>query len=131
MAPRTVPERTARAAIMASWLADRVMTDDDLADLVAQAAVADARKIMPAQHQPPRAQPPRTTAAAAPATPPPPAGPAPPPPPIQPPTARYRIRNRQADHPALVQPGRVPIGGAADTRQAGKNAARNGTPGRD
>jgi hypothetical protein len=49
---RVLPERKPREAIIARLLADGIMTEDDIAELVAQAAVDQARAIMRKQRQP-------------------------------------------------------------------------------
>ena len=89
---RVLPERKSRETIIASLMADGIMTEDDIAELVAQAAVDEARAIMRKQRQPTSATKPAKQST------PPPAPPAPltPPPPAPPPPAakdRYRIRN--------------------------------------
>jgi hypothetical protein len=60
MAKREVVQRKSREEIIASLLADGIMTEDDIADLAAQAAADEARAIMRKQHQLPARSKPRT-----------------------------------------------------------------------
>jgi hypothetical protein len=130
---RPLPQRKSREAIIASLLADGILTEHDIAELVAQAAVDEARAIMRKQRQPPstrkRAKPPPPPAA-------PPARPAPlaalpPAPPTPTAKERYRIRHWKGYNQALIQRGSLTIWLDQTTIQSWKNDTPNGLPGRD
>ncbi|GIV79151.1 MAG: hypothetical protein KatS3mg050_3545 [Litorilinea sp.] len=133
MGQRVLPERKSREAIIASLLADGILTDDDIAELVAQAAVDQARAIM-RKHRQPAATKRRKPSTPPPAPPAPPAPLTPPPPPAPPPPAannRYRIRNWKAYNQALIQRGSLTIWFDQDALAGWTNDLPNGLPGRD
>jgi hypothetical protein len=93
MAKREVVQRKSREEIIASLLADGIMSEADIAELAAQAAADEARAIMRKQRQPPAPPKPRTSPPQAPD---PPVVPPLTPPPEPPAKDRYRIRNWKA-----------------------------------
>jgi hypothetical protein len=128
---RVLPPRKSCEAIIASLMADGIMTEDDIAELVAQAAVDEARASMRKQRQPTSATKPAKQSA-----PPPPAPLAPhtpPPPAPSPPAAKdpYRIRNWKAYNQALIQRGSLTIWLDQTSIQSWKNDTPNRLPGRD
>jgi hypothetical protein len=128
MAKREVVQRKSREEIIASLLADGIMSEADIAELAAQAAADEARAIMRKQRQPPAPPKPRTSPPQAPD---PPVVPPLTPPPEPPAKDRYRIRNWKAYNQALKQRGSLTIWLEQDTIAAWKNQERNGLPGRD
>jgi hypothetical protein len=130
MGKRELPPRKSRETIIASLMADNLLTDDEIAELAAQAARDQAHAIIRKQRQATsttkRAKPP----AAPPA--PPAASPLPPPTPPSPPVKqRYRIRNWSAYNRALVERGSLTLWLDQAAIASWTNALPNGLPGRD
>ncbi len=85
-------ERKSREAIIASLLADGIMTEDASAALAAQAAADAVRRLVRAQQRPPRTKRPRATVTPS----------APAPPPAAPPEAPAAVPS-----PPIAQPAKA------------------------
>ncbi len=137
MGKRQAPVFKSHEDVIASLLADGLLTEDDITEMVAQAAVDEARALMRKQRlaacQTPTAPKPqraKKTALPKPAISEP-FTPAPPKPAPQPAKTRYHVRNWKAYNQALVNRGSLTLWFDAESIRAWKNEDKNGKVGRD
>jgi IS5 family transposase len=135
MAKRERVEPKSREEVVAWLLAHGSMTEDEIAELAAQAAADQTRKLIRKQRaasstppaKPTPSKPPRSLKPSVHQ----PLHVPPPSPPSEQPKARYRIRNWRAYNQALVARGSLTIWLDHDTVQAWENQHKNGKVGRD
>ena len=135
MAKRERVEPKSREEVVAWLLAHGNMTEDEIAELAAQAAADETRKLIRKQRAASSTPPPKPSPAKPSRSPKPsitePLQAVSPSPPADPPKARYRIRNWKAYNQALVQRGSLTIWLDQDMLQSWENQDKNGKVGRD